>query len=137
MKSKLCFAWKDFPRQIQILLDELRVCLGWRRTVRFTDFLAEMVFWELPFFIRNDNKLAFLEKNPLKMLCLLCNTTQAADNNKVLSEDFFSKTANFLSFYERNQTTIVTSFYPKKSVKRTVRRQSRKTLIWGHTKIGC
>ena len=53
------------------------------------------------------------------MLCLLCNTTQAADNNKVLSEEnkdwfeFFSKTANFLSFYEQNQTTIVTSFYPK------------------------
>ena len=25
----------------------------------------------------------------------------------------FSKTADFLSFYKRNQTTIVTSFYPK------------------------
>ena len=50
------------------------------------------------------------------MLCVLCNTTQAADNNKVLSEDWFkkfSKTANFLSFYKRNQTTIVNSFYPK------------------------
>jgi hypothetical protein len=38
------------------------------------------------------------------MLCLLCNTAQAAENNKVLSEenkewfDFFYKMANFLSF---------------------------------------
>ena len=53
------------------------------------------------------------------MLCLLRNTTQAADNNKVLSEENnkwfenFSKTVNFLSFYEQNQKTIVSSFYPK------------------------
>ena len=39
------------------------------------------------FFIKNDNKQAFLEKNPLKILFLFCNTTQAADNNKVLSEE--------------------------------------------------
>ena len=38
----------------------------WRQTVRSTNFLAEIVFWEFSFFIRNDNKLAFLEKNPLK-----------------------------------------------------------------------
>ena len=53
------------------------------------------------------------------MLCVLSNTTQAADNNKVLPEEniewfeIFSKIANFLSFYERNQTRTVTSFYPK------------------------
>ena len=46
------------------------------------------------------------------MLCLHCNITQAADNNKVLSEENkewfekFSKTAYFLSFYEQKQTTI-------------------------------
>ena len=28
----------------------IRVYLGWRRTVRLTEFLAEMVFWEFPFF---------------------------------------------------------------------------------------
>ena len=43
-----------------------KVFLGCLQTVSFTDFLAEMVFWELSFFIRNDSKLAFLEKNPLK-----------------------------------------------------------------------
>ena len=61
----------------------------------------------------------FLRKILWNMLGLLCNTTQAADNNEVLSEENkrlvwkFSKTATFLSFYERNQTTIITSFYPK------------------------
>ena len=56
-----------------------------------------------------------------KILCLLCNSTQAADNNKVLSEEnkeLFEKilkTANFVSFWEQNQTTIITSFYPKSS----------------------
>ena len=35
-------------------------------TVHFTDFLAEIMFYELYFFIKNDNELAFLEKNPLK-----------------------------------------------------------------------
>ena len=48
------------------------------------------------------------------MLCLLCNITQAADNNKVLSEkkdwfEIFSKTANFLTFVmkkENSQNTI-------------------------------
>ena len=63
----------------------IRVFLGWRQTVRFTDFMAEMGLWEFPFFIRNDNKLAFPEKNPLKHV--ICNTTQAADNNQVLSEE--------------------------------------------------
>ena len=48
------------------LLSLFKVFLGCLRTVCFTDFLAEMVFWELSFFIRNDNKLAFLEENPLK-----------------------------------------------------------------------
>ena len=47
------------------------------------------------------------------MLCLLCNTTQAADINKVLSEEYKesfekkSKTATFLAFYEQNQTTAL------------------------------
>ena len=49
---------------IQFLPNKL--FLGCLRTVRFSDFLAETVFWELSFFIRNDSKLAFLEKNPLK-----------------------------------------------------------------------
>ena len=47
------------------------------------------------------------------MLCLLCNTTQAADINKVLSEEYkelfekISKTSTFLAFYERNQSTTL------------------------------
>ena len=56
------------------------------------------------------------------MLCLLCNTTQAADNNKVLPEEnkewfeFFSFIANFLSFYElfgRNYVSINFFFHQK------------------------
>ena len=34
--------------------------------VCLTDFLAETVFWILSFCTRNDSKMAFLEKNPLK-----------------------------------------------------------------------
>ena len=70
------------------------------------------------FFIRNDSKLAFLEKNPLKHALFICKTTQTADNNKVL-----------LSFYEQNQTTIITLFYPKRFVKQTVCRRPRKTMV--------
>ena len=36
-------------------------------TVHFTDFLAEIMFLELYFFIKNDIELAILEKNPLFM----------------------------------------------------------------------
>ena len=80
---------------------QFKVFLGRLRTVRFTDFLAETVFRELSFFIRNDSKMAFLEKYALF-------TTQAADNNKVLSEENkewfenFSKTAYFLLFYDQS-----------------------------------
>ena len=68
------------------------------------------------------------------MLCLLCNTTQAADNNKGLSKENkrlvgnFSKTANFLTFLmkkENSQNTISA----KKFVKRTVCLQPSKCLI--------
>jgi len=62
-----------------------------------------MVFGEFAFFIRNDNKLVFLKKNPLKhaMFTLQHYTSY---NSKVLSEENkdgfekFSKTANFLTF---------------------------------------
>ena len=67
------------------------------------------------------------------MLCLLCNTTQAADNNKVLSEkkhcfEFFSKTAIFCHFTNttRQQSKLLV---PKKSMQLTIRRLPVKTLL--------
>ena len=57
---------------------------GCVQTVSFTNFLAETISGELSFFIRNDNKLAFLQKNPLKHALF---TVQAADNNKEISEE--------------------------------------------------
>ena len=87
----------------------------------------------MSFFIRNDNKLAFLENNLWNMLCLLCNTTQAAENNKVLSEEnkrlvwnFFKNSQLFVIL----RTKLDNNCYfilPKNSVKRTVCRQPRKT----------
>ena len=35
---------------------------GWRQPVGFTNFLAEMMFWEFSFFIRNVKKLAVFDK---------------------------------------------------------------------------
>ena len=80
-----------------------------------------------------------MRKIQWNMLRLLCNTTQAADNNKMLSEektkDWFEKlkiTANFLTFLmkkENYQNTISA----KKFVKLTVCSQSSKCLI--HTSI--
>ena len=83
---------------------------GWNGVLRIVFFSSELTMNWL-----------FLRKILWNMLCLLCNTTKAADKNKMLLEEnkrlvwIFFKTAIFLSFYEQNQTTIVTSFYPKSS----------------------
>ena len=105
---------------------KLVVPMSWtRQTCRikhfsFTNFLAKMVFREFSFFIRIDNYCLFLKKIVWNMLCLLYQTlpkqlaTKKCFQKK--TKDWFekiSKTANFLSFYKRNQTTIVNSFYPK------------------------
>ena len=39
----------------------IKVFLGWRQPVRFTDFLAETVFWEFSFFNRNYKKWLYLK----------------------------------------------------------------------------
>ena len=44
------------------LLEVQKVFWGWRQPVRFTDFVAETLFWELSFFIRNYKKRAVFEK---------------------------------------------------------------------------
>ena len=38
------------------------IFLGWRQPVLFTNFLAETVFWEYSFFIRNYKKITVFEK---------------------------------------------------------------------------
>jgi hypothetical protein len=65
------------------------------------------------------------------MLCLFFNTTQAADNNRVLSKEkekialkFFQKQLTFCNFTNETSYFIL----PKKTAKRTVCRQPRKTL---------
>ena len=79
-----------------------------------------MVFWELSFFIRSDNKLAFLEKKSFETCFVYfatlpkqLTTIKCFQKKQKTGFEIFSKTANFLSFSERNQTIIVTSFYPK------------------------
>ena len=69
------------------------------------------------------------------MLCLLCNTTQAVDNNKVHSEgnrrmgcNFFKNSRLFVILQTKPDNNCY-FILPKKSVKWTVCRQPRKTLL--------
>ena len=88
----------------------------------------------MSFFIRYDNELAFLEKNPLKhALFTLQHYTSSWQKNKVVSEE--NKRLVWKIFINSQLFVILRTkpdnnhyfILPKKSVKRTVRRQPRKT----------
>ena len=61
----------------------------------------------------------FLKKILWNMLCLLCNTTQAADNNKVLSEENkrlvwkFFKNSQLFDISDEKKKILKTPFQPK------------------------
>ena len=101
-------------------IPRFKIFLGCLGMIRFTDFLAEMLFWELSFFVRNDIIIGFSwEKSFEKCFVYFVTLPKQLTTIKCIQKEteewvvIFSKTADFLSFYKRNQTTIVTSFYPK------------------------
>ena len=76
--------WSKFDGDLFTTLSYVpaKVFLGCPRTVCFTGFLVLRIV-----FFFSKITMNFLRKILWKMLCLFCNTTQAADNNKVLSEE--------------------------------------------------
>ena len=124
---------KEFTFSIQLFVRfSTKVFLGCLQAVRFTEFLAETVFWELSFFIRNDSKLAFLEKFfetcfvyfatlPMQLTTIKCFQKKTKNGLKN-----FQNSPLFVLFWSK-QDNHCYFILPKKSVKRTICRQHRKT----------
>ena len=91
------------------------------------NFLSEIVFWEFSFFIRNDNKLAFLEKHPLKHALFPLQHYPTIMKTKDWFEKIL-KTASFLTFLTKKENSKNT-ISAKKFVKRTGCLQPSKCLI--------
>ena len=78
-----------------IKYNSAKVFLGWRQPIRFTDFLAETVFWEFPFFIRNYKKTGCFWKifKPVSLLlsaaCVVLQSKQSMFQRIILKKSQF------------------------------------------------
>ena len=104
----------------------IKVFLGCLRMVRFTNFLAVIVFWELSFFIRKDNKLAFLEKNPLKHALLTLQHYTKVCFASFLSGGF-TTTMALINHLERELAKCISVKYPSRWQQKSAFRRKQKT----------
>ena len=110
-----------------------RVFLGWRQTVHFTVFSAEMVFWESPLFpTEMTMNWLLLRKILWNMLFFTLqhysSIWQLLEENKILALKFFKKTVIFFVI-SNEKSKFSNTVSAKKSVKHTGCLQPRKTLF--------